>query len=225
MRSYFLTRIFEKLNRESSPEEKQLLPSQADLSCCKKKKKKRGNSSDFSTALWPTETDARGKNVAVAHIKNQHILSHSGYVAPAELNFPWIISLCLGIQPPARPGLQFNGKIILGVLVMCCAQQISSMLWCYFWKFLGTPWVWGQAGQTMWGHRYFLIYFSILCIMQPWAVSTSSHLPSHQFTLAKIWEFVVCPPIFVSHAEKSFLYHILKNFSRYYFFLFNFFFY
>lgn len=94
---------------------------------------KRCNSSNFSTASWPTKTariDARGKNVVLAHIKKQHILSQSGYVAPAELKFPWIISLCLGIQPPASPRLnvllKFDGKISLGVLVMSCALCLST---------------------------------------------------------------------------------------------------
>lgn len=74
--------------------------------------------------------NARAKNVVLAHIKKEHIVFQSGYVAPAELNFPWIISLCLGIQPPANPRvyvlLKFNGKLILGVLVMSCALYLST---------------------------------------------------------------------------------------------------
>lgn len=146
---------------------------------------KRCNSSDFSTTSWPTKMariDARGKNVVLAHIKKQHILSQSGYVAPAELKFPWIISLCLGIQPPASPRLnvllKFDGKISLGVLVMSCAlllvymqSKFTLQARCFdvifesSWRLTGFLEFGVKLERLKQGHRYFLIYFSILCMM------------------------------------------------------------
>lgn len=206
LRSYFPTRIFEKLNRESSPEEKQLLPSQADLSCCKKKGQFQWlQHSSVTYRNWcKREKCCCGSHKEPAHSVPQWLCGPCWAEFPLD-NFLYV--------------LEFNLQPDQGF--MCCFNSMEKSFWESWWcpvlsKFpvqalmlflkvlgdslsLGSSWT---DNEGTWGHRYFLIYF----------------LPSHHFTLAKMWEFVVSPPIFVSHAEKTFWTFFVASFFFFFFF-------
>lgn len=126
-----------------------------DLSHCKKVQLQRlqhSSVTDKNNQNWcKREKSCFGSHKETAHSVPEWLCG------PCWAEFPWIISLCLGIL----------GSWVLNSMeksfwepwwcpVLCAcphAQHIycAMMPWCYFWKFLRaekTPWVWGQAGET-----------------------------------------------------------------------------